>query len=388
MAFLLLTSLALAMMWPSPAFAAAGIGVSPGFIEVDTAPGQIVEKTVSVSNEGDGPITLRAYAMDRRVQAGGQLVFLDPGDPRDSAASWLTISPTEFTIEPGKETIVACKVSVPQNASPGDHVAVAFFENAPKGTGGGVSIGSRVGVVIPVRVAGAVVASGNLTSFRCPPLPINLHLSLFGKRLLWTTWTPSFPITERGPLNFEAAIENTGNVRLEVDGKIEVKDLFGRTVATVETPESVNVYPGDSGRVSMTLEKVPLIGRFVATGHYKLGSKEVTGQAVFYTFPTRKAAGVLLIILAVLIFVLIRRRGRKAKARSEETWPPATPTPLPTPPPPPAAPAQPAPTQPGPPSATPPAPAPAPSPQPAQPIPPPLPPPGSVPSRRDRKKRH
>jgi hypothetical protein len=301
-------------------------------IEVEAMPGQVIEKSVTVSNEGDSLIDLRAYARDRRVQPGGQLVFLPPGNPVDSAATWLTIDPAEVTLQTGKEAVVRWKVSVPQQASPGDHVAVIFFEDAPKTQGGGLVIGSRVGVVIPVHVVGNTVMSGKLSSFRCPPVPIQLRLVLFGKKLLWRTWVPAFPITERGPLKFEAGIENTGNVRLAVGGKVEIRDVFGRTVTTIETPEPINIYPRDNGSLTLTLEQVPLIGRFVALGRFRLGDQEVTARTVFYTFPTRKAAGVALLLLAGLIFVGLRRRGRRVTP--SETAGQSQPSPAPSSPPP------------------------------------------------------
>lgn len=293
-----------------PALAATGIGVSPGRFEVEVNPGQVYESTLIVSNEGDKPIEIRSYALDRRVRSGGSIDFLKPGKPQESPAAWLRIQPSEFTLLPHEEQEVTWKMLVPQDAMPGDYVGVLFFEHTPEARPGTVSIGGRVGAVVSIRVAGQVVVSGDLEDFRVLRSPIAFRLGLFGKRLFAFSWAPPFSLFETGPVRIVASFKNTGTVRLPVTGEVIIKDVFGRTVRVLSSQEPLNVYPRDVDSMTLLLEEVPAIGRFVAAGRFSVGDKEVTSRTVFYVFPVKKVLSAVLLGVGVWLLIKSRRRPR------------------------------------------------------------------------------
>ncbi|HHY38362.1 MAG TPA: hypothetical protein GX507_05480 [Clostridia bacterium] len=297
-----------------PGLAATGIGVSPGRFEVEVKPGEIYEGTLTVSNEGDGPIEIKSYALDRRVRSGGNIDFLEPGNPNESPAAWLRVEPSEFTLLPHQEEEITWKMLVPQDAIPGDYVGAIFFEHTPQARPGAVSIGGRVGAVVSVRVMGQVVVSGDLEDFKVSPAPIAFGLSLFGKSLLSFSWTPPFSLYESGPVRIVATFKNTGTVRLSVTGEVTIKDIFGRTIQVLSPQEPLNVYPRDTDSMILLLEDVPAIGRFTAIGRFSIGEKEVASQAVFYVFPVKKVISAILLGVGIWLLAKSRRRPSRRPA--------------------------------------------------------------------------
>ncbi len=297
----------------SRAWAATGIGVSPGRFEVEVPAGQAAQNVLKVTNEGDKPLEIRAYSMDRRVQSGGQIEFLPAGNPADSPAAWLSVEPDRFSLAPGQEQEVRWKLAVPPEAIPGDHVAVLFFQTAPEARPGTVSIGSRVGALVSVRVAGEAVVSGRLVSFQIPSPRLALRLAPFGRPLLAFSWNLPFPLFEYGPVPVVATFENTGNARLPVTGNVEIKDLLGRVVGMLTMAEPAHIYPRDTDSVTLTWEGVPLLGRFAVAGRFMAGNQEATAHTVFYVFPVKRALSVLLLAVGALLLLHSGRRRMKAK---------------------------------------------------------------------------
>lgn len=295
---------------PQSALAAAGVGVVPGRFQVEVEPGGVYENNVVVSNEGDAPIRVRSYAADRRIRRSGNVEYLEPGDARESPAVWLRADPVEFTLAPHQNREVAWKIEVPEDAIPGDYVGVLFFENSPEAVPGSMSVGSRVGATVAVRVPGEVVVSGALEGFKVLPVPVTFGLNVFGKRLASFSWTPSFPVYERGPVEIVASFENTGTARLPVTGEVVIKDLFGRTVGRVSSQEPLNIYPRDVGSITLLLEDVPAIGRFTVGGCFLVGEKEFSSRAVFYTFPMKQALSAVLLGVGVWLLGRIWRERR------------------------------------------------------------------------------
>ncbi|BDG60316.1 hypothetical protein [Caldinitratiruptor microaerophilus] len=164
---LVVAAVAVFWLFPIPAGAVVGIGVTPTQVSVEIDPGGSASGVITVSNEGDVPLSVRAYAMERRKDESG-LRFLDPGDPRISAARWLVMKPETFWLSPRTAQEVRWEVRAPPSAPPGDHVAMAFFEYAPPSPSDGGSkmvIGGRVGTILAVRVPGQVVEAARIVSF-------------------------------------------------------------------------------------------------------------------------------------------------------------------------------------------------------------------------------
>jgi hypothetical protein len=108
-----------------------------------------------VTNAGERAVVVTAepagYELDlrgrpriaRRAVAGG-------------AAPWLAVRPRHFALAPGATLPLTVVTALPKNAAPGDHAALILLTTGPAGAGR-LSVALRLGVVVDVRVPGAVV---------------------------------------------------------------------------------------------------------------------------------------------------------------------------------------------------------------------------------------
>lgn len=111
------------------------VAVSPSRLELVMAPGTertVVVNTIYNASSTDAPkIRLRAYPGDWDLTKNGQIEFYRPGTRPGSAAAWMIYSPTEPVAMPGQSNPIRITITVPQDATPGDHLAVLFIEPRP-----------------------------------------------------------------------------------------------------------------------------------------------------------------------------------------------------------------------------------------------------------------
>jgi len=113
-----------------------GIGVAPARFELPILPGG--EKTVVVNviynsaSAESRPCRLVATLGDWSLLRNGDTEYYKAGTQSNSACSWLTYSPAEITALPGKIHPIRVTISVPKDASPGDHLAALFVESRPE----------------------------------------------------------------------------------------------------------------------------------------------------------------------------------------------------------------------------------------------------------------
>jgi hypothetical protein len=75
---------------------------------------------------------------------------------RRVAASWLTITPRRLVLPAGGSAVLTVSSSVPRQAEPGDHPALVLVTSRPR-AGARIGVRMEIGVVVVVRVPGAVV---------------------------------------------------------------------------------------------------------------------------------------------------------------------------------------------------------------------------------------
>lgn len=120
---------------PASSASEDGIGVAPARFELPMMPG--TERTVvvnviynSVSGEAQ-PCRLVASLGDWSILTNGETEYFKAESQPNSACAWLTYSPAEITALPSKIHPIRVTISVPKDATPGDHLAALFVEARP-----------------------------------------------------------------------------------------------------------------------------------------------------------------------------------------------------------------------------------------------------------------
>src|ERR1041384_2270914 len=112
-----------------------GISLAPARIELEMQAG--AETTVVVNldyhstTENSQPVRIVASLNDWIIDRNGQVQFERANTLPNSASSWLIYSPAETTVIPGNLHAIRVTISVPKDATPGDHLTALIVEQRP-----------------------------------------------------------------------------------------------------------------------------------------------------------------------------------------------------------------------------------------------------------------
>jgi hypothetical protein len=237
------------LAWPGLAYAEGKVsfGIRPTRAHQDIpesqsyfihtlAPGASTSDLALVMNNGDAPITLKLYAADAATAINGGTAFAAEGAETNGVGRWLGLWMKELSLQPGEERAVPFAISVPTDASPGQHVAGLVVEavtsNADAGNG---STQTRLTVNV-VRRAGVAVL-----------------IEVPGPRMAWLQITGLCLRQQDGDhgATFEFAVRNTGNVYLQGQGSLVIGASDGLKLASIPI-EMDTVLAGDATHFQVT----------------------------------------------------------------------------------------------------------------------------------------
>src|ERR1043165_6831420 len=109
-----------------------GISLAPARLELEMQPGQettvVVTLDYHTTSENSQPVRIVASLNDWTIDRNGQVQFERANTLPNSASSWLNYSPAETTVVPGNLHAIRVTVSVPKDATPGDHLTALIVE--------------------------------------------------------------------------------------------------------------------------------------------------------------------------------------------------------------------------------------------------------------------
>ncbi len=120
------------------------------YFYMEGAPGAVLEDTVTVTNPGSEPTTVRLRAAEAYNREDGSFAVRDTkGKKPQDAGSWLRLADDVVRIPPRTAARVPFTVAVPDGAMPGDHPAAIVAENG----------GRKAGVRVHLRVSGPTLSA-------------------------------------------------------------------------------------------------------------------------------------------------------------------------------------------------------------------------------------
>ncbi len=252
----LLFAALLVASFPAPAAAVRTVGLSTGTFDLSLAPGQVGEGEVAVSNNGDEDIDVLIYASDQMVAEDGSISYEVPSATQATGvgtpATWVrmvvgaetkTLGNTPYvSLTPGEQIPVAFELEIPENAPPGDHQVIIFFEmfGGDSATeGASTDVTGRVGARISIRIAGEIVERVDVRPFV----------------------TKSFVLAKLAPYTF--VVRNEGNIDKDINARILLLDgnleEVVSSLVTSDTPVFAGMNFEQSGAVDTGKQ---LFGRY------------------------------------------------------------------------------------------------------------------------------
>ncbi|MGH3933281.1 MAG: hypothetical protein ACRDTF_25270, partial [Pseudonocardiaceae bacterium] len=124
-------------------------------------PGAILRDFLSVENISEAPLTLRVYASDAFNTPEGGFDLLAGGRKPVDIGAWTVPGQDTVTVGGRSTVIVPFTVTIPHNASPGDHaggIVASLTTQETNAEGQRVAVEQRVGARIYLRIAGEFTA--------------------------------------------------------------------------------------------------------------------------------------------------------------------------------------------------------------------------------------
>jgi len=119
----------------APQPAGTGISLAPARLELEMQPGSETTVVVNLDYhtpvENSPPVRIVASLNDWTIDRDGQVKFERANTLPNSASSWLIYSPAETTVTPGNLHSIRVTISVPKDATPGDHLSALIVEQRP-----------------------------------------------------------------------------------------------------------------------------------------------------------------------------------------------------------------------------------------------------------------
>ncbi|MFV0373915.1 hypothetical protein [Microbacterium sp.] len=278
-----------------------------GALEYIVEPHDVYSDHVAVRNLSEQPLTVDLYGQDAVQTTENSFEVLTPDDDGKRVGAWLELPVTEVTVPPRDHVVVPFTITVPADAEPGDHAGAIVAVNRPTEEEG-ANLQYRVGTRIYLRVAGPVEAALQVDAVDGRHEP------------RWSPWASS-------PLDVTATLDNTGNVRLVPEARVDVAGIFGWWSESAALEGIDEILPDGAQAGGVRLDEVPPIGplwvtvdvaRTTSAGQDVSDLTVVTSHTVVvWAVPWLLVAVVALLIVAAVIAVVNLRRRRRARRLGE-----------------------------------------------------------------------
>jgi dihydroorotate dehydrogenase (fumarate) len=269
-------------------------------------PGQTVTDHVKVNNPGTATEEVTVFAADAYNDDKGEFALKPTTDTSTDAASWTAFEgkpQLKITLAHGESKVVTFTVTVPKNASPGDHAAGVL---ASATTAGQVAVERRIADRMYVRVSGKLQPSLTISSFSS-----TYHGGIN-------------PLA--GTISVAATITNNGNVALEGVTTLTATTWFGLSIGRLNRTDLAEILPGNTATVTYEVTGVAQVGfanvkmllqSGIGGDAPDPGPLPVFQREAFVPAVPWVVLGV--IALGVAVWLLLRWRGRR-NARLALEW--------------------------------------------------------------------
>ncbi len=270
----------------------AGVGIRPAIVEDKLDPN--TTKTYTVELRNLSPVDQTFYLSKRDiidVKEGGVPVFASASSQKTGyeLSDWITLEKDSVMIPAGMSHSVSFILSVPENAVPGGHFGgIVVSVEPPEMKTSGASIGYEVANIISIRISGDVLESAQIRQFSTEDF---IHSAI--------------------DIDFLVRIENEGNTLIKPTGPLEIYNMFGKKVATLQFNQDLSgVFPKATENFTIEwTDDQPGFGRYEAilsAGYGDDGRKSTISSTVnFWVLPMNivgPAFGALVVLFLIIYF--------------------------------------------------------------------------------------
>lgn len=250
--------------------------VGPAKIEFTANPGEILSFNLFIRNDNDWDSDYY-LSVEGFTDINGERKFFE--NPPEK--NWVELQEKVF-LKAKEDIQIPVKINIPKNAAPGGHFLTIWVSSgAPKKTAGEVGIVSRVGALIFINVRGDTIYKASISKFDA-------------KRLVW-----NFPV------KFVYSIKNEGNTYIRPTGSLDIKNIFGKEVATLPiNPKELQILPNTEKTLETEWQGQFAFGFYNAIFNINYGENNNLNFNYWFVFLNLKYLIIIIISIIFIAFVL------------------------------------------------------------------------------------
>ncbi|MBU0597120.1 hypothetical protein KJ641_01055 [Patescibacteria group bacterium] len=216
----------------------------------------------------------------------------------DIAVNWIEVEPNNIRLLPGRKGSFVFTVNTPKDTEPSSHYLGLFAKEQP--AEGQVGVGSRIGSLLFLHVAGPVVEG-----------------------LVEQRFETTKKIYKSPPVDFLLRLKNHGTIHLIPQGRLVVRGWLGEEIVSFEiNSDGRKVLPGDTWEETYQIseeELGTLPGRVKADFeiYYGLSEKTIKGSSSFWYLPNWFLVFVFSPLLILFIILLLWKILKKKKSKND-----------------------------------------------------------------------
>jgi hypothetical protein len=281
-----------------------GYTVTQSIIEVQDKQGGSVHKAFQVKNESEKSVKVKVQVRDFEMK-DNQLIFKEDVHADWSLAKWTLIEESEFLLEGSQNKKINLDINIPENAEIGEHVALIAIqfipENADGKSVGNVSVATEI---MPVLYVTVTDPNGKVTITKD-----------------WELGEFTYRKQENGSFLFDFNVINKGNVHLESEGTILVKNRITGSSKKIKIPR-VNLLP--NAEKTIVTEWIPKesYGYFEIEANISMDGKKFetheTKVMIIPWIPILSGAGIIILIgFSIRLYFKRLKRRMLIEARNQ-----------------------------------------------------------------------
>ncbi len=285
---LALFSLITYMIAPT-AFAGVSYTVAPLVIDEEVEVRDIIEKTITLTNTGDTPVTIYPTVNNIALTDGGTIQEFIPqvmSDQTTSLAAWIEISRAGIDLFAGQKKTITLRLRINPGAKPGEYHALVGFPYGGNRDEAERMLhrGDSAGTIVTVSLVDKKTTLLKLSRFL-------VDRFVTGKNNTAASYT----------------VRNPGDEPLVPDGEIIFYDSTGKEVGAIPVNEEGIEIP--SGGEHTFVGVVPVEGlfgkykAFLSVEYGKGNSASVQDTTFFYIFPLTTIV-IILVVLSIVVIIV------------------------------------------------------------------------------------
>ena len=282
----------------------SAFSISPAILELRGERGQTIETKISIFNTDNREKTyyLRTLSFSAKNGQEGVPEFV-PADVSDSElANWISFSSRSVLIPARANREIPFFVAIPSDISSGGYQAAVLVSDAPSEAvaSSGATLQASIATLIFLTVEGQNLAKADLVDF--------------------TSTKQGRPALSAAG-SFSYRIQNQGNVYIQPEGTVVVKDVFGRVLSVADAnPARGRVLAGTTrkfdGEFGSEGNRMWAFGPITAELRLQYGGDAILREKIRFWMIS---PGFFVIVILLIGIEVIRRKlmknNRKSKAR-------------------------------------------------------------------------